>query len=189
MSEQEDSGIRRFVFWIAIAGVIVLLDQASKWAIIEWVELYDRVPINSFVNITHQQNTGAAFSFLADASGWQRYFFITLASVVSAGIIYWIWTERRHGKFILIAGLSLILGGAVGNLVDRIALGYVTDFIQVWFGDWAFPSFNVADSAITVGAALLIIDSLFFAKEEGGESTTTESASTADDDQTRDEKG
>ena len=183
MSEQEESGIRRFAFWMFVAALIVLLDQASKWAIIEWVELYDRVPINSCVNITHQRNTGAAFSFLADASGWQRYFFIALASIVSAGITYWIWTERRHGKFILIAGLSLILGGAIGNLVDRIALGYVTDFIQVWFGDWAFPSFNVADSAITVGAALLIIDSLFFSREEGGDSQAAghEPATTGDD--------
>ncbi|MDJ0758026.1 MAG: signal peptidase II [Woeseiaceae bacterium] len=191
MSEQEDTGIGRFAIWMVVAGVIVLLDQASKWAIIEWVELYDRVPINSFINITHQRNTGAAFSFLADASGWQRYFFITLASIVSAGITYWIWTERRHGKFILIAGLALILGGAIGNLVDRIALGYVTDFIQVWFGDWAFPSFNVADSAITVGAALLIIDSLFFSKEESGESSAVneEPASTADDGSSGDEKG
>lgn len=166
MTEYKHSGTKRFAIWMLVAGVIVLLDQATKWAIIEWVELYDRVPINSFINITHQRNTGAAFSFLADASGWQRYFFIVLASVVSAGITYWIWTERQHGKFILIAGLSLILGGAVGNLVDRVALGYVTDFIQVWFGDWAFPSFNVADSAITVGAALLIIDSLFFSHEQ-----------------------
>ena len=168
MTEQRQTGTRRFVVWMAVAAVIVLLDQATKWAIIEWVELYDRVPINSFINITHQRNTGAAFSFLADASGWQRYFFIVLATVVSAGITYWIWSERQHGKFILIAGLSLILGGALGNLVDRVALGYVTDFIQVWFGDWAFPSFNVADSAITVGAALLIIDSLFFARDEPG---------------------
>ena len=166
MTEQKHSGTKRFVVWMIVASVVVLLDQATKWAIIEWVELYDRVPINSFINITHQRNTGAAFSFLADASGWQRYFFIVLASVVSAGITYWMWTERWHGKFILIAGLSLILGGAIGNLVDRVALGYVTDFIQVWFGDWAFPSFNVADSAITVGAALLIIDSLFFSRDE-----------------------
>lgn len=176
MTEQKHSGTKRFVVWMIVASVVVLLDQATKWAIIEWVELYDRVPINSFINITHQRNTGAAFSFLADASGWQRYFFIVLASVVSAGITYWIWTERQHGKFILIAGLSLILGGALGNLVDRVALGYVTDFIQVWFGDWAFPSFNVADSAITVGAALLIIDSLFFShdqpKAEGSDEPT-----------------
>ena len=168
MTEEKGSGTKRFVAWMLVAGVVVLLDQATKWAIIEWVELYDRVPINSFINITHQRNTGAAFSFLADASGWQRYFFIVLASVVSAGITYWIWAERQHGKLILITGLSLILGGAVGNLVDRVALGYVTDFIQVWFGDWAFPSFNVADSAITVGAALLIIDSLFFSHAEPG---------------------
>lgn len=162
MSQQTDNGIRRYIAWISVAVIIVAADQATKWAIIEWVPLYDRVPINSFLNLTHQQNSGAAFSFLADQSGWQRWFFVVLASAVSVFIIAWMWRIRREGPLVLIAGLSLILGGAVGNLIDRAMLGYVTDFIQVWFGNWAFPSFNVADSAITVGAVLLIIDALFF---------------------------
>lgn len=154
--------MRRFIAWISVAIIIVAADQATKWAIIEWVPLYDRVPINSFLNLTHQQNRGAAFSFLANESGWQRWFFVTLASAVSIVIIAWLWRIRTDGPFVLVAGLSLVLGGAVGNLIDRALLGYVTDFIQVWFGSWAFPSFNVADSAISVGAALLIIDALFF---------------------------
>lgn len=145
-----------------VAAVIVILDQLTKWAIIKWVPLYDKVPINAFINLTHQQNTGAAFSFLADAGGWQRWFFITLSSVVSVVIAVWIWRIRNQGPAILLAGLALVLGGAVGNLVDRVLLGYVTDFIQVWFGSWPFPSFNVADAGISVGAALLIIDALFF---------------------------
>ena len=154
----------RFVPWLLVATVIVILDQATKWAINEWVRLYDRVPINDFVNITHQQNTGAAFSFLADAGGWQRWFFVGLSSIVSVVIAVWLWRIRHTGPAILAAGLSLVLGGAVGNLIDRIRFGYVTDFIQVYLGEALgfFPSFNVADAAISVGAALLIIDALFF---------------------------
>ncbi len=145
-----------------VALIVVAADQVTKWAIVEWVRLYDRVPINDFMNLTHQRNTGAAFSFLADAGGWQRWFFVVLSSVVSGVIAVWIWRIRYEGQLVLAAGLSLVLGGAIGNLIDRVRFGYVTDFIQVWFGDWAFPSFNVADAGITVGAALLIIDALFF---------------------------
>ncbi len=151
-----------FRFWMLVAVIVAVLDQLSKWAIVKWVPLYDKVPINSFINITHQKNTGAAFSLLADAGGWQRWFFITLSSVVSVVIAVWIWRIREEGPTVLLAGLALVLGGAVGNLVDRILLGHVTDFIQVWFGSWPFPSFNVADAGISVGAALLIIDALFF---------------------------
>lgn len=162
MNEAADRPIRRYVAWMVIALFVVIADQATKWAIVEWVDLYGRVPINSFINITHQQNTGAAFSFLAGAGGWQRWFFVVLATVVSAVIGVWLWRLRSEGPLVLMAGLSLVLGGAIGNLIDRARLGYVTDFIQVWFGDWAFPSFNVADAGISVGAAFLIIDALFF---------------------------
>ena len=149
-----------------IATFVLLADQATKWAIIRWVPLYGNVPINDFINLTHQRNTGAAFSFLAGAGGWQRWFFIVLATIVSAVLAVWIWRIRDHAHLLLSGGLTLVLGGAMGNLIDRIRLGYVTDFIQVWFGSWAFPSFNVADSAISVGAALLIIDSLFLSDKE-----------------------
>ena len=161
VAEQTDNGVRRFVAWISVAILIVAADQASKWAIIEWLPLYGKAPINSFLNLTHQQNTGAAFSFLANESGWQRWFFVALASAVSVVLLGWLWRIRQEGTLVLTAGLSLVLGGAVGNLIDRAMFGYVTDFIQVWFGNWAFPSFNIADSAISVGAALLIIDALF----------------------------
>jgi signal peptidase II len=152
----------RFVIWMLVAIVVAVADQVTKWAIVEWVPLYDKVPINSFINLTHQKNSGAAFSFLADAGGWQRWFFVVLASAVSVVIAVWLWRIRNAGQTVLSAGLALVLGGAVGNLVDRILLGHVTDFIQVWFGSWAFPSFNVADAGISVGAVLLIIDALFF---------------------------
>jgi signal peptidase II len=155
-----------FVLWMSIAAIVVILDQLTKWMIVKWVPLYDKIPVNNFINITHQRNTGAAFSFLADASGWQRWFFVTLAAVVSGYIMYWLWKIRGEGQVILSAGLALVLGGAIGNVVDRLLLGSVVDFIQVFIAGWPFPSFNVADSAITVGAACLIIDALFLSGKE-----------------------
>jgi signal peptidase II len=173
VTEIPGSGTRRFIAWICVALFVVLADQAAKWAIIEWVPLYDKVPLNSFINLTHHQNAGAAFSFLAGESGWQRWFFIVLASVVSLVITGWLFRIRDGGPVVLMLALALVLGGAVGNLIDRVRLGYVTDFVQVWFGSWAFPSFNVADAAISVGAALLVIDALFLSRtgpavREGG---------------------
>jgi len=161
-----NNGNPRFITWMVVAAVIVVVDQLTKWAIVEWIPLYDKVPLNSFLNLTHQQNSGAAFSFLANAGGWQRWFFVILATGVSAVIAVWIWRIRSESQTVLSAGLALVLGGAVGNLIDRILLGHVTDFIQVWFGSWAFPSFNVADAGISVGAALLIIDALFLSGKE-----------------------
>jgi len=158
----KNSMLPRFMTWMIVGLLVIVADQVTKWAIIEWVALYEKVPINSFINLTHQRNTGAAFSFLAGAGGWQRWFFIVLGGAVSLVITGWLWRIRNEKQAVLAAGLALVLGGAVGNLIDRIRFGYVTDFIQVWFGDWAFPSFNVADAGISVGAALLIIDALFF---------------------------
>lgn len=156
------SGWMRYSLWLLLAAAIVGLDQVTKLAIIRWVELYERIPITSFINITHHHNEGAAFSFLADAGGWQRWFFTGLASVVSVVIVVWLGRIRNRRLWALSLGLSLVLGGAVGNLIDRIRLGYVTDFIQVLIFGWPFPSFNVADAAITVGAAFLIVDALFY---------------------------
>jgi signal peptidase II len=155
-----------FAGWLAISTVVLALDQLSKWAIVKWVPLYDRIPVVSFVNITHQKNSGAAFSFLAGASGWQRWFFIVLALSVSGAIVVWLWRLRHSGNAVLAVGLALVLGGALGNVIDRIRIGQVVDFVQVLIMGWPFPSFNVADSAITVGAALLIIDALFLSGRE-----------------------
>jgi signal peptidase II len=157
----DPTGRRPFTIHIAISLVIVALDQLTKWAILAWVPLYDKIVISSFINITHQQNRGAAFSFLADAAGWQRWFFTVLAIVVSTAIVVWLWRIRKDRLLVLSSGLALVLGGAVGNVIDRIRFGHVVDYIQVLIAGWPFPSFNVADSAITVGAALLIIDALF----------------------------
>ena len=170
MLDKFELGTRRFMVWMAVALVVVLVDQVTKWAIIQYIPLYGKVPLYDFINLTHQQNRGAAFSFLAGQDGWQRWFFVVLASGVSAFIGVWLWRLERQAPMILAAGLALVLGGAVGNLIDRIRLGYVTDFIQVLFPGWAFPSFNVADSAITVGAACLIIDALFFSGKGVGSS-------------------
>lgn len=170
MHNLNDAGIRRYTLWMAIALVIVVSDQLTKLAIVDFIDLYGKVSLTSFLALTHQHNYGAAFSFLADAGGWQRWFFVALAAIVSVVLAVWVWKIRHEGPAILVAGLSLVLGGAVGNLIDRIRLGYVVDFIQVDlsvpFFD-PFPSFNVADAAITVGAALLIIDSLFFSGRTG----------------------
>ena len=107
--------------------LVIAFDQFTKWAIIKWVPLYSKIPLNSFLNITHQENRGAAFSFLANAGGWQRWFFITLAVSVSAVIGVWLWRLRMAGQTVLSAGLALVLGGALGNVIDRIRLGYVVD--------------------------------------------------------------
>ncbi|MGI9204307.1 MAG: signal peptidase II [Woeseiaceae bacterium] len=165
-TEKKPSGNGSFYLWLTLSGMVIALDQVTKLAIIKWVPLYDTIPLNSFVNITHQRNTGAAFSLLADAPSWQRWFFITLAIVVSVYLVSWLWRIRSSRHTILSAGLALVLGGAIGNVIDRIYLGSVVDFIQVLIMGWPFPSFNVADSAISVGAAFLIIDTLFFSGSE-----------------------
>ena len=169
MSEDNAKELKRyasFPIWVSLSTLIVIFDQLTKWAIVKWVPLYDKIPLNSFINITHQQNTGAAFSFLADASGWQRWFFVTLAVSVSGVIAVWLWRIRSEGQVILAAGLALVLGGAIGNVIDRVLVGHVVDFIQVLIFGWPFPSFNIADSAISVGAAFLIIDALFLSGKD-----------------------
>ena len=146
--------------WFLLAGLIFLLDQWVKLIIIENISLYERVKINDFINITHQRNPGAAFSFLSDAGGWQRWFLSTIAIAVCSYIVYWLNELKKENKVLLPYGLSLVLGGALGNLFDRIMLGYVTDYFQVLIFGWPFPSFNVADAAISIGAVLIIVDAL-----------------------------
>jgi len=165
-------GQRSFWLWNGIAALILLLDQVTKWAIVKWVPLYDKVPVNAFINITHHRNEGAAFSFLADAGGWQRWFFTGLAVAVSAFIVSWLWRLRLQRQWVLSTGLALVLGGALGNVIDRIRLGFVVDFVQVLIYGWPFPSFNVADSAITAGAALLIVDALFLSGRQRSQAAT-----------------
>jgi signal peptidase II len=144
--------------WLGIALVIILLDQFTKTLILGYFQLGDSRYVTSFFNVVRVHNTGAAFSFLAGAGGWQRWFFVGIGAVATVFII---WMLKQHGGQRLFSwSLSLILGGAVGNVIDRLLHGYVVDFIQVHAGGWYFPSFNIADSAITVGAVCLILDEI-----------------------------
>ena len=144
--------------WLGIALLVILIDQFTKTLILGAFQHGDSRSVTSFFNLVRVHNTGAAFSFLAGASGWQRWFFVGLGAVAAVFIV---WMLRSHGGQRLFSwALSLILGGAVGNVIDRLLHGYVVDFIQVHAAGWYFPSFNVADSAITVGAVLLILDEL-----------------------------
>ena len=143
--------------WLWLSLVVIALDQATKFLATRFLELYERVEVLPILDFTLLHNTGAAFSLLAGASGWQRWFFIGLAGVVSILLLVWIWRTPRGEKLLPLA-LSLVLGGALGNVIDRIAHGYVVDFIHVHWGASYFPAFNIADSAITIGAGLLILD-------------------------------
>ena len=144
--------------WLGIAVIVVLLDQFTKTLILGMFQLGDSHTVTSFFNIVRVHNSGAAFSFLAGAGGWQRWFFIGLGALAAVFIV---WMLRSHGGQRLFSwALALILGGAVGNVIDRLLHGYVVDFIQVHYAGHYFPSFNVADSAISVGAACLILDEL-----------------------------
>jgi signal peptidase II len=143
--------------WLWLSAAVIALDQATKFLVTRFFELYERVEVLPVLDFTLLHNTGAAFSMLANASGWQRPFFIVLGLVVSVMLVVWIWRSPRGDKLLPVA-LALILGGALGNVIDRVRFGYVVDFIHAHWGAAYFPAFNIADSAITVGAALLIID-------------------------------
>jgi signal peptidase II len=144
--------------WLAVAAVVALLDQLSKAWIVRHFAYAENLALLPLLNITLRYNTGAAFSVLADASGWQRWFFTGLALCVGAGIVLWLRRLDSRRQPLLALGLALILAGAVGNLIDRLHLGHVVDFIDVHWKDVHFPAFNLADSAITVGAALMLLD-------------------------------
>lgn len=143
--------------WYRLAVVLIIVDQLTK----VWVSAtlaYDTPKvILPILNITLHHNTGAAFSFLHDAGGWQRWLFSAIALVVGAGIAIWM-ARLKRGQTLLMASLALVLAGAIGNVIDRLRFGYVVDFISVHYGDAYFPTFNIADSAITIGAILMLLD-------------------------------
>jgi len=145
------------LLWLSV--VVVALDQASKWLALSRLELHQPVALLPGLNLTLMYNTGAAFSLLDDAGGWQRWFFVALAGAASAVIVVWLH-RLRGGQPLLALALALILGGAVGNLIDRLVLGYVVDFIDVYWRGYHWPAFNLADSAITVGAVLFVADTV-----------------------------
>ena len=161
--------------WLWLSGLVVVLDLGSKAIATHYLMLYQPVPVFPGFNWTLAHNAGAAFSFLSNESGWQRWFFSVIAFVVSIVLILWIKRLNPAQTWLAVA-LALVLGGAVGNLWDRATLGYVVDFIDVYYQQRHWPAFNVADSAICVGAVMLVIDSL-----RGDRSDATEDDASADD--------
>ena len=144
--------------WLGLALLVVVLDQLSKTLVLGSFQLNDSRALTSWFNLVRVHNAGAAFSFLAGASGWQRWFFVGLGTLASAFIV---WMLKKHpGQKLFCFAVTMIMGGAAGNVVDRLLHGYVVDFIQVHYGGWYFPAFNLADSAITLGAICLILDEL-----------------------------
>ena len=163
IQSQESQGIfhNKMAFaWLLVSVLIVVLDLWTKDIATQSLTLYRPVELTSWLNMTLAHNYGAAFSFLSDAGGWQRWLFTGLASVVTIVLIVWLFRLQAWEKMTA-AALGLIIGGAVGNLIDRINHGYVVDFIDVYYRDWHWPAFNLADSAITCGVILLLIDGLF----------------------------
>lgn len=144
--------------WLGIAAVVVLLDQVTKITMSRLLAYGQSEPVTSFFNLVMVYNPGAAFSFLANSGGWQRWFFSALALAVSIFIVWML--NRNASQRMFCWSLSLILGGAVGNLIDRVAYGHVIDFLDFHVGGWHWPAFNVADGAITIGAALFVLDEL-----------------------------
>jgi signal peptidase II len=144
--------------WLSLALLLALLDQLTKVLILGAFEHGQATPMTSFFNLVRVHNSGAAFSFLADASGWQRWFFTAIGVAATVFIVYLL---RAHpGQRLFCFALACILGGAVGNVIDRLLHGYVVDFLDFHWGGWHFPAFNLADSAITLGAICLILDEL-----------------------------
>ena len=144
--------------WLVLSLLAVVLDQVSKWVVDSSMQLYQSIPLVPYFNLTYVRNTGAAFSFLSEAGGWQRWFFAGLAIVISIVIAVWLARLKQHEALLAVA-LSLVLGGAIGNLIDRLAYGYVIDFLDVYYQTWHWPAFNVADSAITLGVVLMLLES------------------------------
>ncbi|MCK5120521.1 MAG: signal peptidase II [Methylococcales bacterium] len=145
--------------WLWLSLIALVLDQWSKIAVDGSMRLYESIAVIPYFNLTYVHNTGAAFSFLSDAGGWQRWFFAAMALIISTVLIVWLYRLKKHETLLAIA-LALVLGGAIGNLIDRLAYGYVIDFLDVYYQSWHWPAFNVADMAISLGVFLMILESL-----------------------------
>lgn len=154
----KSTGSAGMLQWLGLATIILMADQFTKVMILGFYQLGDSTYVTSFFNVVRAHNSGAAFSFLAGASGWQRWFF-TVIGVLAAGLILWL-LKSHAGQRLFAFSMACILGGAIGNVIDRVRFGYVVDFLDFHWHGWHFPAFNVADSAITIGAACLILDEL-----------------------------
>lgn len=154
------------VQWLWLSALVIAVDQITKWAVFLGMEFQSVIPVLPFFSVVHVHNTGAAFSFLAEAGGWQRYFFLGIGLMASLFILYML--RKHQNEPFMSVGLSLILGGAVGNIFDRVWHGFVVDFLYFHYQIYSFPAFNIADSAITIGAVLIIWDELFHKRGEPG---------------------
>lgn len=144
--------------WLGWALLVLLADQFTKVLILGYYQLGDATPITSFFNIVRVHNTGAAFSFLAGAGGWQRWFFTGIALIA---VVFIVWQLRAHpGQKLFCFALASIMGGAIGNVIDRLVHGYVVDFLDFHLNNWHFPAFNIADAGITLGAICVVLDEL-----------------------------
>lgn len=161
--------------YFGIAIIVIVIDQITKWVASSSLTLHEQNPVMPSFNFTLMHNYGAAFSFLSNAGGWQRWFFTIIAIVISIVLIVWITRLKANEKWLGIA-LGLVLGGAIGNLIDRMAYGYVVDFVQWYYDRFYWPAFNIADAAISVGAVILLLTS-FFGDEQDTKSATTEDPS------------
>jgi len=144
--------------WLSLSLLVLILDQASKWLVVQSMQLYQSIPLLPGFNLTYVHNTGAAFSLLSEAGGWQRWFFALIALAISVILTLWLMRLKKN-ETLMAAALSLILGGAIGNLIDRLLYGYVIDFLDLYYQNWHWPAFNIADSAICVGVALMLLES------------------------------
>lgn len=147
--------------WLGLSLAVIVLDQLSKWFVAGHMQVYQTLYVLPVFNVALLHNTGAAFSMLAGQPGWQRWFFVVLALGIAGLIVTWLVRMPASSTRWMAAGLALVAGGAVGNVWDRLAQGYVVDFLQFHWHGWFFPAFNVADSAITAGAVMLILDGVF----------------------------
>lgn len=151
---ENESNAMGMLKWLSLSILVVIADQVTKFLVSSQLSLHQDIPVLPFFSITLAHNEGAAFSFLAGAGGWQRWFFTAIAVTVSTVLFIWLKRLEKNERWLACA-LTLILGGAIGNLYDRVSLGYVVDFLHFYWDNWHFPAFNVADSAITVGAIML----------------------------------
>jgi signal peptidase II len=165
-SFKKTSAFSAMLPWLGLALILIMADQFTKVLILGYYQLGDATYVTSFFNVVRAHNTGAAFSFLANESGWQRWFF---TGIGVAATVFIIWMLKSHpGQKLFSFAMACILGGAIGNVIDRMLHGYVVDFLDFHYGNWHFPAFNVADRAITVGAICLILDELLRVRRAKG---------------------